>query len=74
MAPALPRPRTTGQFFLALTAATVYCFRLFICGGPEMAPALPPAADDRLLLWPALPLAGDDRLLLLAAAANNQGK
>jgi len=26
---------------------TVYFFKLSICGGPEMAPALPPSADIR---------------------------
>ena len=35
MAPALPQPQTTRHFF-----------KLFSCGGPDMAPALPQAADD----------------------------
>ena len=39
--PHSPRPR-----------ATVYFFKLFSCGGPEMAPALPPAADNRSAYTP----------------------
>jgi hypothetical protein len=34
----------------------VYFFGLFICGGPDMAPALPQAADTRSGPGPALPL------------------
>jgi hypothetical protein len=41
MAPALPQRRTT-----------VYFLKLFSCGGPEMAPALPQAADNRSAYTP----------------------
>src|SRR6476646_9225057 len=37
--PHSPRWRTTAS-----------CFKLFSCGGPDMAPALPPLADHRFLL------------------------
>jgi len=40
---------------------TVYFFKLFICGGPEMAPALPQSADNRSGAAIALPPSGDNR-------------
>ncbi len=41
MAPALPQRQTTVSFL-----------KLFSCGGPEMAPALPQAADNRSAYTP----------------------
>src|SRR6185503_6697580 len=41
------RERHFWQGAEALLRTTVYFFKLSICGGPDMAPALPQSADDR---------------------------
>src|SRR5882724_2328542 len=45
----MPPPTMTTRALRLIRRTCVYFLKLFICGGPEMAPALPQAADIRLL-------------------------
>src|SRR6202035_3361882 len=60
-----------GDWRIRSRRTAVSFFGLFSCGGPEMAPALPPAADTRRA--PALPPAADTRRApALAPAADTR--